>query len=116
MIDTYRLKRNIIKGIRPFWSGVRGARIPYEGFFEWNSLIHLRGIKKDIPRGAPQARMRLRLKGRCSAANSFDSSLGDLSFDVNDGEMVGYIGPNGAGKSSTIKVMTAYSRPTRASV
>ena len=33
-------------------------------------------------------------------------ALEDISFTVNEGEMVGYIGPNGAGKSSTIKILS----------
>ena len=33
-------------------------------------------------------------------------ALDDLTFTINDGEIVGYIGPNGAGKSSTIKVLS----------
>ncbi len=33
-------------------------------------------------------------------------ALKNVSFTINDGEMVGYIGPNGAGKSSTIKILS----------
>lgn len=36
----------------------------------------------------------------------------DVSFTVNQGEMVGYIGPNGAGKSTTIKMLTGILVPT----
>ena len=38
-------------------------------------------------------------------------ALNDISFTVNDGEMVGYIGPNGAGKSTTIKIMCGVLTP-----
>jgi ABC-2 type transport system ATP-binding protein len=38
-------------------------------------------------------------------------ALDDISFQIEDGEMVGYIGPNGAGKSSTIKVLSGILTP-----
>lgn len=38
-------------------------------------------------------------------------ALNDVSFTIQDGEMVGYIGPNGAGKSSTIKVLSGILAP-----
>ncbi len=33
-------------------------------------------------------------------------ALNDISFELEEGELVGYIGPNGAGKSTTVKVMS----------
>ncbi len=39
-----------------------------------------------------------------------------LSFEINDGEIVGFLGANGAGKSTTLKVMTGFLRPTSGNV
>lgn len=42
-------------------------------------------------------------------------ALDDISFSIDEGEMVGYIGPNGAGKSSTIKVLSGILTPEEGS-
>ncbi len=39
-----------------------------------------------------------------------------ISFDIKEGEIVGYIGANGAGKSTTIKMMCGILHPTSGSV
>ena len=38
-------------------------------------------------------------------------ALQDVSFDVGQGELVGYIGPNGAGKSTTVKILSGIMTP-----
>ena len=43
-------------------------------------------------------------------------AVDDISFEINDGEIVGYIGANGAGKSTTIKMMTGILTPTSGKV
>ena len=35
-------------------------------------------------------------------------AVDDISFEINDGEIVGLLGPNGAGKSTTLNVITGY--------
>ena len=35
-------------------------------------------------------------------------AVDDISFTINDGEIVGFLGPNGAGKSTTMNVMTGF--------
>ena len=36
--------------------------------------------------------------GRIKAVN-------DISFEIHDGEIVGFLGPNGAGKSTTMNIL-----------
>ena len=43
-------------------------------------------------------------------------ALNEVSFTIQDGEMVGYIGPNGAGKSSTIKILSGILTPDSGTV
>src|SRR5581483_3228043 len=45
-------------------------------------------------------------------------AVDDISFDVLEGEILGFLGPNGAGKSTTMRILTGYMPPTsgRASV
>lgn len=35
-------------------------------------------------------------------------AVNDISFTVNDGEILGFLGPNGAGKSTTMNIITGY--------
>jgi ABC-2 type transport system ATP-binding protein len=39
-------------------------------------------------------------------------AIHNLSFDAQQGEIVGFIGPNGAGKTTTMRILTGYMPPT----
>jgi ABC-2 type transport system ATP-binding protein len=43
-------------------------------------------------------------------------AVDDISFDVKEGEIVGFLGPNGAGKSTTMKIATCFLPPTSGQV
>ena len=36
------------------------------------------------------------------------TAVNQISFTINDNEIVGFLGPNGAGKSTTMKMITGY--------
>lgn len=51
-------------------------------------------------------------KGLFKRQHKIINALKDVSFSVEEGDIVGYIGPNGAGKSTTIKIMSGILTPT----
>jgi len=51
------------------------------------------------------------LKGAFIRKTKEIRALDDISFGINQGELVGYIGPNGAGKSTSVKVMSGILTP-----
>lgn len=42
-------------------------------------------------------------------------AVNDISFTVEDGEILGFLGPNGAGKSTTMNMLTGYISSTSGS-
>ena len=40
------------------------------------------------------------------------TAVDNISYDVKDGEVVGFLGPNGAGKSTTMNMITGFIEPT----
>ena len=43
-------------------------------------------------------------------------AVDNISFDVKDGEVVGFLGPNGAGKSTTMNMITGFIEPTNGQI
>ncbi len=59
----------------------------------------------------PQLAVEVRNLEKCYE-NAGVQALGDVSFDVEEGEIFGYLGRNGAGKSTTVRILTTLLRPS----
>lgn len=75
-------------------------------------MIKLSHISKDYRISKREPGLKAAVKSFVHKEYEIVSALKDISFEISDGEIVGYIGPNGAGKSSTIKIMSGILTPT----
>jgi ABC-2 type transport system ATP-binding protein len=74
-------------------------------------MIKVQNINKTFRVMKRQSGILRAVKSLFSREYEIVHALTDVSFTINDGEMVGYIGPNGAGKSTTIKIMCGILTP-----
>lgn len=80
------------------------------------ALIEVRNLSKEF-------RQHRRFSGPLGAIRTLFTreyttrqAVGNISFDIQRGEAVGYVGPNGAGKSTTIKMLTGILVPSSGSI
>jgi len=74
-------------------------------------VIRLEGINKTFRVARRKSGFGRAVRALLSREHETIHALRDVSFTIEDGEMVGYIGPNGAGKSTTIKIMCGILTP-----
>lgn len=75
-------------------------------------MIELKSISKQYKIAIKEKGLKGSIKSFFKRKYKIVDALKDVSFQINDGEIVGYIGPNGAGKSTTIKIMCGILAPT----
>ena len=95
LAKQYRLglvdRKTFVEDIQRFWNNLRGKDDPF------------------LSRGEINDREK---KG----ADHYVWSLNDISFDVNEGDVLGVIGRNGAGKSTLLKILSRVTAPTKGQI
>lgn len=75
-------------------------------------VIEVKHLKKQFKSVRKQKGLKGAIKGLFRPEKKIVTAVDDISFSIEQGEIVGYIGPNGAGKSTTVKMMSGILRPT----
>jgi ABC-2 type transport system ATP-binding protein len=79
-------------------------------------MIRVRNLVKEFTVSKRDPGLAGALRGLGKRRRETIRALDGASFDVPDGELMGYIGPNGAGKSTTIRILAGIMRPSSGSV
>ena len=75
-------------------------------------MIELKSVSKQYKIAIKEKGLKGALKSIFKRKYKIVDALKNVSFKIEEGEIVGYIGPNGAGKSTTIKIMCGILAPT----
>lgn len=80
------------------------------------ALIEVKNLKKEFKKPIRKEGVIGYIKSLFSRKYTSLYAVNDISFSIEQGEIVGYIGANGAGKSTTVKMMCGILHPTSGSV
>lgn len=75
-------------------------------------MIKVENLSKEFKISKKYPGFKGALRSFFSTEYTIKKAVDDISFEINDGEIVGYIGANCAGKSTTIKMMTGILTPS----
>ena len=79
-------------------------------------MIRVENLTKEFKINKKYPGFKGAIKSFFSTEYTVKKAVDQISFEISDGEVVGYIGANGAGKSTTIKMMTGILTPTAGKV
>ena len=79
-------------------------------------IISVKNLSKTFKKPLRDEGLKGMIKSLFSRKYEEVKAVDDISFEIEQGEIVGYIGANGAGKSTTIKMMCGILYPTSGSV
>src|SRR6267143_365932 len=79
------------------------------------SVIEVQGLTKSFRTYKKNPGLSGAIKGLFHREYEMTLAVKDVSFSVEEGELVGFLGPNGAGKTTTLKMLSGLLYPTSGS-
>ena len=75
-------------------------------------MIKVQNVSKEFTKVIKDAGLKGSIKSLFHKKTEIVKAVDDISFEVEEGEILGFIGPNGAGKSTAIKMLTGILTPS----
>jgi ABC-2 type transport system ATP-binding protein len=75
-------------------------------------VIQIKGLKKSFTSFKKKESLWASVRDFFNREAIVTDAVKDISFDVEEGEFLGFLGPNGAGKTTTLKMLTGILTPT----
>jgi ABC-2 type transport system ATP-binding protein len=75
-------------------------------------MISVNNLKKNFDYYKKEAGLRNSLKNLFHREKLIKEAVKGISFEIEEGEIVGFLGPNGAGKTTTLKMLSGILYPT----
>lgn len=76
------------------------------------SIIEVKNLKKEYQYYEKELGLRGSIKNLWKREKLTKTAVNDISFHIDEGEIVGFLGPNGAGKTTTLKMLSGILYPT----
>lgn len=80
------------------------------------AIISVKNLSKTYEHSVREPGMLGALKGLFYRKKSKVEAVKNISFEINEGEFVGFIGPNGAGKTTTLKMLSGILTPAEGKI
>lgn len=76
------------------------------------AVIEVKNLSKIYEYYKKEAGLGAALKNLFKREKLLTAAVNDISFEIQEGELVGFLGPNGAGKTTTLKILSGIMQPT----
>jgi ABC-2 type transport system ATP-binding protein len=81
-----------------------------------NPIIKVKNLSRQFEYSYKNPGLKNSIKNLFKSEKLFKDAVKDISFEIQEGEFVGFVGPNGAGKTTTLKMLSGILTPSSGEV